>query len=531
MAQPRIFFENDSRHTLIYMYEPPIQADQEAAAVDEVLGTPVEALVFNLGYGNAFLHGTEVADRWGPDAAATEQFRPGGGEQWNHLVFQRAYRNAKKLIEEGNDPLRLVCERAHEKGLLVYPSLQMPNALHKDAEQALTIGAAGPAPEAWEGQANYAHQQVRDERLAIIREAVENYPLDGFELNFSFYGQSHFFHPDEVEAGREIMNDWMGQVRDVVKAGNAERELTVRIGTSIDGSRSIGLDPVTWMEQGLVDVVTAENFALVSLIDVSADFRPLVEAAAGTSCRVVAGLRNMVDSDRLSHATIEMVRAAATNYWNQGVDGLCMIHWYANWPYDGAFYEQLRELPHPELMAARDKYYFVPTPGGRMREDAPIDHGHSWQLPAELELNQPVEVHLPISDELARWDATGRVHEVLLRLRINQASDRDAFLFKLNGDRLPDESMRVISHIYMLDAPRFRSHPSYWFIFKLGPEYWPRTGDNLIEVTLAFRDPEAAPAVHVRDVELEIKYLRGKSHFRGALYTDPDLGPYRQPLR
>ena len=64
MPQPRIMFENDSRHTLIYMYEPPITVEDHRQAVDELLGTPVEALLFNLGYGNAFLHATEAGDRW-----------------------------------------------------------------------------------------------------------------------------------------------------------------------------------------------------------------------------------------------------------------------------------------------------------------------------------------------------------------------------------------------------------------------------------------------------------------------------------
>ena len=289
MTRPRIFFENDSRHTLIYMYEPPIQAEEEMSAVDEIVGTPVEALVFNLGYGNAFLHGTDVADRWGPAAAATEQFRPDGGARWNHMVFQRAYRNAAKLIAEGNDPLRLICDRAHEKGLLVYPSLQLPIALHRDQDRVLTIGAAGAAPDEASGQADYAQRAVRDQRLAIIAEAVANYPLDGFELNFSFYGRSHFFHPDQVEIGRGIMTDWLAAVRDVVKKGNPDRELAVRLGTSIDGALTAGLDPAAWMQQGLVDVVTAENFAPMSQIDVTADFRPLGEAASGSGWGQEAG--------------------------------------------------------------------------------------------------------------------------------------------------------------------------------------------------------------------------------------------------
>ena len=44
--KPRIMFYNDCRHPAIYMYEPPMQKEQFEAAVDEVLGTPVDTLVF-----------------------------------------------------------------------------------------------------------------------------------------------------------------------------------------------------------------------------------------------------------------------------------------------------------------------------------------------------------------------------------------------------------------------------------------------------------------------------------------------------
>ncbi|MFT5089230.1 MAG: hypothetical protein ACI906_001745 [Candidatus Latescibacterota bacterium] len=43
---PRIMFENDGRHPLIYMCEPPIQIEEYQSAVDELAGTPVEALMF-----------------------------------------------------------------------------------------------------------------------------------------------------------------------------------------------------------------------------------------------------------------------------------------------------------------------------------------------------------------------------------------------------------------------------------------------------------------------------------------------------
>ena len=193
MPKPRMMFENDSRHTLIYMYEQPIQKEEQESAVDELLGTPIEALVFNMGYGNAFLHGTNVGDRWGPDAKATEPFRPGGGRLWEHgySVFYRAYRNAKKLIDEGNDPLRIICDRAHAKGLLVYPSLQVQAGV----DQHLTIGARGDLDPSLPGinGADFKHQEVRDQRFALIEETLTNYPIDGFELNLNHYVGVQFF--------------------------------------------------------------------------------------------------------------------------------------------------------------------------------------------------------------------------------------------------------------------------------------------------------------------------------------------------
>ena len=90
-------------------------------------------------------------------------------------------------------------------------------------------------------------------------------------------------------------------------------------------------------------------------------------------------------------------------------------------------------------------------------------------------------------------------------------TEQDRLSFKLNGIDLPADLMRKINHNYMMDAPRYRTHSSYWFIFKLDRDHWPIQGDNNIEVTLRYRDPDMTPEMMVRDVELEIRYLRGKS--------------------
>lgn len=50
--------------------------------------------------------------------------------------------------------------------------------------------------------------------------------------------------------------------------------------------------------------------------------------AAGGRCHVHAALQSHVDSDRIQEAPIQMIRAGACNYYDQGVDGLYLAHWF-----------------------------------------------------------------------------------------------------------------------------------------------------------------------------------------------------------
>ena len=181
------------------------------------------------------------------------------------------------------------------------------------------------------------------------------------------------------------------------------------------------------------------------------DIGALVEAARGSQCRVHAAIDSHLDSDRLAEAPIEMIRAAACSFWNRGVSGLYVSQWHGNWPYDASFYEKLRELPHPEIMASRDKFYHIPTTAGRFN-----NLELTRQLPAKLEMNRPVGVQLEITDDLARWDAVGRVHDVVLRLRVMNTTELDQLNFRLNGEVLPDTALRKINQMYRMSAPRYR---------------------------------------------------------------------------
>ena len=518
MPKPKIMFFNDDRHTLAYMYEPPMHKEEWDSAVDELAGTPVEALMFCLGDGRTVMHDSKVAE-----------FTGANQDKWTSLPVRRAYQNPKHLIEEGNDPLRITVERAHEKGMLLYPMLIVQNGIGGHLERCSTfrlenrhleIGAAddvGPEYPGFECL-DFKHEEVRDERFALIEETVNKYDVDGFELHLR--SSPYFFHPKEIDQGRDVMTAWVRRVYDAVKRSGGERELAVHVPVSIQGCLSAGLDPEEWVHQGIVDVIIAG-----SMPGQLADFRPLVGTAKGSSTRIIASMNAGIDSDRLGEISVEMMRAEASNHWDQGVDGIYMNGWWGGWPYEAPFYEKLRELPHPDIMAPKDKYYFVATETHRFPHPN-TGPGTAMQLPADLKLDEPARVRFTISDDLPGWDAVGRVHEVLLRVRIMNASEIDRMSFKLNGEELPDSLLRKINEIYRMASPRYRAGSAYWYIYKLDRDHWPVSGENTLEVTLSERDPVVDLQAYVRDVELETKYLRGKNYHRG--YVDPDLGSYER---
>lgn len=522
-TKPTMMFYHDGRHPLIYMYEPPMQVAEYQQAVDELIGTPIQAINFCMGDGRTVLHDTKVGELWGDNQ-----------DRWAHIIFRRAHQNAKHLIETGNDPLKIVADRAHEKGFAFNPVLLVQQgsgdpetdtrgSTFRFTHKHLDIGAAGDVPESFKGYqcADFKHDEIRDERFSIIEETLQNYDCDGFELQMNY--QPFYFHPNEVEAGIPIMTDWIRRVSEAVKASGADRELIVRIPASVKGCLSVGMDVIDWIEQDLVDAIIAQDFSGPELLSGMSNFRELIEATEGKDTRVLAAIQSNADTDRVSQGTIEMIRAAATNYWMQGVDGLYLAHWFGNWPYQADFYEKLREIPYPEVMETKDKIYSLPTISQRYQDPA-TEPGLSMQLTRDLHEGETETFTLIISDDLRKWDAVGRIHKVLLRVRIMGMTELDEISFKLNGKTLPDSSLRKINALYRMSAPRYRVGSGYWFIYDLDSEYWPVRGDNTLEITHDVVDKVPLEQTLVRDIELDIRYLMGKNYHRS--FVDDELGPH-----
>ena len=208
MSKPRIMYYTDARHPLVYMYEPPMQKEEFESTIDEIAGTSVDAVMFCLGDGRTMMHDTEAGELWGHNV-----------QKWTHSVFRRAYQNVKNLIDSGNDPLSIVCDKAHQKGILLYPTLlvQLPSGVRggpgydiRSSDFRLDnpqfeIGASGNIDPKFAGIhcADFKHEDVRNERFAVIEEVLCNYPVDGIELQLNFWPFD--FQPNEILDGTKIM--------------------------------------------------------------------------------------------------------------------------------------------------------------------------------------------------------------------------------------------------------------------------------------------------------------------------------------
>lgn len=523
MKPPKLMFYHDGRHPLIYMYETPMQKEEYEQAVDELVGTPVEALMFGLGDGRTFLHDTKVGELWGHNV-----------EKWGHHIWYRTRENLRSLLTQGLDPLRIVLERAHEKGMLFYPVLLVQQgrgergpggAYGGDVRCSdfrfnnthLEIGAVdGLKPGSNLAKClDFAYQEVRDERFAILEETMTRYQIDGLELQLNYMPQ--YFKPSETEKNIPVMTGWVKRIKDRLRESSKEKgrpmELVVRVPASLEGCLSVGMDVKTWIEEGIVDAVVAQSYGGPELLDSESYVGSFVEAAEGTDCRIYGGLHSNVDSDRVHEASIEQIRGAACNLHACGVYGLYLAHWFGRWPYRDEFYGILRELGHPDIMAPKDKHYFVMTEGGRHGRPTGEPGIPSTQLPCPLAEGEERSVSFTISDDLPHWNQRGRVYEVILRIRLTEADDRDVYRIAMNGRELPDNLRRRINYTYRMTAIRYRVF-GYWFEYRLPPEHWPVRGKNAVNIKMLRRNPDLLPPVMVRDVELETRYLMGKAFHR-----------------
>lgn len=247
----------------------PLTVQDVNAAVDMVAGTQVTTYMMCTG-SSAVYYPSKYSNMLGDDRGGTLK---ACYDSATYNLWRRYWDNEKRLEAEGTDMVSASLARARERGLETFITLRM-NDLHF----ADTLSACKMAmeefwlqnPQFWTndqsigynsaGALDYAHPQVREHKLALIREQLERFgPLiDGVDLDFMRFFV--YFRADEAVANSQIMTQFLCQVRSLVDSCAASLGrpllLSARVAPTLAYNMEKGLDVAEWVRRGLLDFVS-----------------------------------------------------------------------------------------------------------------------------------------------------------------------------------------------------------------------------------------------------------------------------------
>ncbi|MCK5806044.1 MAG: hypothetical protein KAI66_24645, partial [Lentisphaeria bacterium] len=237
----------------IFFKKPPMdQKELCRRYLDPFENSNVGTLVWGLGPGSVFCFETKVGEIFGEELTEQQRGMLRTGDLWVH-------ENVMGLIKEGSGPVQMAVKRAHELGKKIIARLEMNHEYGPASESnwkwVAFVGRLNKEhPEYRIGGRSvlldYKHKEVREFKLAILREAVQ-LGMDGLSLDFAVYP------PFFAEADPAIMTQFIRDVRAMLdKEGQKQgRHLDLAVRVPAVDYEKLGMDWKTWMDEALVDLV------------------------------------------------------------------------------------------------------------------------------------------------------------------------------------------------------------------------------------------------------------------------------------
>lgn len=346
----RLIYNCDGNCSFIYQ-DPPVTPEGVHPYVDEVVGTGVTTFFMSPHVGMVMNYPGGVTEMLGEGLAAEDERHLQAAGHGKPASLERNVAVLRSLVAAGHDPLGLMLGRARERGLETFITFRLNECHCVDTPDKLPeklllarywrehpewhIGRAGdPLPQlhldilgprthpivaGWLPRGlDFAVPEVRALRLAELRECAERYPIDGLDLDFQRFPM--YFRPGEEERHLGTMTAWVAEVRAMTRQGAARRGrpllLSARIMARPEQNTGLGLDPIRWVREGLLDFVTVSHY-------LRNDF-PLP----------VAEYRRLLPDGFPLYASIEVepgperYRQIAAELWAAGVDGLMLFNFF-----------------------------------------------------------------------------------------------------------------------------------------------------------------------------------------------------------
>ncbi|MSO23006.1 MAG: hypothetical protein EXQ58_07090 [Acidobacteria bacterium] len=478
----RTVYFNDARHYYLYVFEPPMALADAWRPIDEVAGTAVDTFIYGVERGDGLFYPSKVGMRFGYD------MRP-----FDLNAFWRVWHNMQSLIDRGLDPLAVLIDRAHAKGMEFFASLRM--ASYGGIDPKLTVPKGGRG---------LAHQEVRDHQFAVLEELATRYNVEGVELDFAAgpSGMPLVLRKEDAPAFTPVITDYVRKISKMVRGRSGKPgQIGARVYPLEQMCLNHGLDVRTWLKEGLIDYLAPMLYADFN-VNPDLPIEWLVQEAHAANVPVYGVLQpyagdeqsgTSLNAPKRIHLTPEIMRAAAANFWALGVDGL--YAWFLRWPLGSAERQLLTELADPDLIKEGNKQYVL-----RRATKEAVEMGYDAALPlkipsADASKRYPIPFH--IADDTS--GASGRIRQVTLRLQIDNLVSADHLTILLNGKSLAGETC-------LRDyGDRVAAYQGQWLEFHL-QAVRPQKGKNILEISLDKRPANLTAGISVEHVEVLVEY-------------------------
>ena len=480
----RIIYNNDSGD--IYPASANTADGFLAVRMTPVLDTQVDSVFYCTGATVMFSHLAEVGETYG-----------------KYTGDQPVGRNIQALKEAGHDVLSLVCEFCRKHGLEVFFTHRI-NDIHDSMEGCdfelatwkrehpeLLMGAPDCVqkydmadPRYWWSSLDFEIQEVRDYLIAAVKDVCSRYDIDGYEVDYlrspMFFRPNLTFEPATPEQV-ELLTSFQRRVRETAYREGDRRGrpilVAARVPMSVDACRHVGIDIESWLEEGLLDLLTVGG----GYVPFTMPTRDMVELGHAHNVPVYPSIS--ASGLKPPYNEVEAWRGAAANAWHADADGLYVFNTFPREPQHPHF----TQLGDPAALAGMVKLFAVDN---QRIVEGDLVQGivQSQILPVALDDDgRACTLNLPVGDDVPAAAEAGTLKQARLRLRFaNRAADDDLAI-QLNGETLDTTAAEA------------------WTVCDAAPKQF-RHGDNTLTFNVRKRAPGASDPITVEAVELNVDY-------------------------
>ena len=424
--------------------------------------------------------------------------------------------NIKSFLDRGTDPLRTVVEFCREHDREIFGSLRMnmiqdswrlsPYSKWKRENMHLCLGERGSrvhgdsnelSTHCWSAL-DFAHDAVRERRLAIVEEVCTNYDVDGIELDFwrwPILFKPTLDHKPVEQQHIDVMTDFMRKTRKRMLEIESDRGkplmLVPRVFDSPEINLRMGLDVEGWLKEGLVDILVVSG----SFNDYALPVSNWVELAHRHDVPIYPCIYRQ--------RGLERDRALANYYHSCGPDGIYTFN--LRFPHCD---QAMREMGDPQLLAGKDKHFVM---NHSTRSLVMLNGSVPGLLPVRLEEGKSSSAKLIIGDDVKKAAADSSLKEIRLRLSLTDFDPhQDELSVKLNDNELRNPTQVRPDRPREWDGLVERIRGMEYLVFTVFTDLLVEPnltlGENPVELTLGPRASGMTGPVDLVGLELFIRY-------------------------